>query len=37
MLWSATALVAALAALGHAGVAWVERRVLTVFGPEQVQ
>lgn len=37
MLWSATALVAALAALGHAGVALVERRVLTVFGPEQVQ
>jgi len=36
MLWSATALLAAVSALGYAGVAAVERRVLARYAPEQV-
>lgn len=36
MLWSAVALVAALSALGYAGVAAVEARVLRIYAPEQL-
>lgn len=36
MLWAAIGVVAALSALCHAGVAWLERRVLTRFAAEQV-
>jgi sulfonate transport system permease protein len=36
MLWSAVALVAALSALGYAGVGLIEARVLRVYAPEQL-
>lgn len=36
MLWSAVVLVSALSALGYAAVGAVERRILTLYAPEQV-
>lgn len=36
MLWLTVVLVTLASALGYAGVAWVERQVLRVFAPEQV-
>lgn len=36
MLWLTVVLVTLASALGYAGVAWGERRVLRVFAPEQV-
>lgn len=36
MLWLTVVLVTLASALGYAGVAWAERRVLRIFAPEQV-
>lgn len=36
MLWSSVVLVSVLSALGYALVAFVERRVLTIYAPEQI-
>ncbi|MBD3764789.1 MAG: ABC transporter permease subunit, partial [Rhodobacterales bacterium] len=36
MLWSAMALVAALSALGYAGIGLIEARVLRIYAPEQL-
>lgn len=37
MLWSCVLVVAALSALGHAAIAGIERRLLSVMAPEQVR
>lgn len=37
LLWSAMVVVTILSSAGYAGVAWVERRILAIYAPEQVR
>ncbi|MEO0913687.1 MAG: ABC transporter permease subunit, partial [Pseudomonadota bacterium] len=37
MLWSAVLLVAVLSVIGYGLVSWLERRVLAIYAPEQLQ
>ncbi|MEJ6394219.1 ABC transporter permease subunit [Gymnodinialimonas sp. 2305UL16-5] len=37
MLWSSVVLVAVLSVIGYGSVGWVERRVLAIYAPEQLQ
>ena len=37
MLWSAVVLVTLISAMGHAAIAAAERRILSIYAPEQMR